>query len=169
MTRKRLAGSLGMPIFVLGVMSLASACSDTTVPGTTPVTPSVVVSPTPDATGVPPTDTVTMVLDVAMDSASCAARFTLHQGTDTTGGAVPGHVAFADGYRMMMFVPDAAMDPGTGYFAQMRDSVMVRQDMDGMMGGGGTMGGGQMMMFMEPPAGALRVGSGMGWRFTTGS
>jgi len=55
------------------------------------------------------------------------------------------------------------MAAGTTYFAHMRDSVMVRQ------GGGGMMGGGQMMMFMEPPTGAMRMGGGMGWKFTTGS
>jgi hypothetical protein len=150
-------------LFVL--LGAVGACSDSTAP--TPVTPTVAVSPAPNATGVGRGDTVLMTLDMPMDSASCLNRFILHVG-DTTGMIVPGHMEFADGYRQMMFIPDGPMDAGTEYFAHMRDSVMVRSDTDGMGGMGGMMGG-QMMMFMDPPAGAMRIGGGMGWRFTTGT
>jgi hypothetical protein len=155
------SGFRAVAVLTLGV---AGACGDSTSPEPTPVTPAVTVAPIPNSTGVARSDTVMMTLDMAMDSASCVTRFTLHQGSDTTGSTVPGHVAFTDGYHRMMFVPDGLLEAGTEYFAHMRDSVMVGNRMGGMMTGDQM-----MMMLMEPPAGAMRVGSGMGWQFTTGS
>ena len=113
-------------------------------------------------------DTIEMMVNVAMDTASCRARFTLHVG-DSTGAVVPGGMRYGAGYQQMLFVPDALLQPGTRYFVHMQDSVMVGNGMGGM----GTMGGRQqpmqMMMFTQPPAGAMRMGAGMGWYFTTGN
>lgn len=149
---------------VVLALGAAMACGDSTSRGA-PVTPSVTVSPVANATGVSRSDTVMMTLDLAVDSASCASRFHLRM-RDSTGTDVPGHMAFADGYRRMMFIPDAPLEPNAHYFAHMRDSVMVGTGMGGM----GNMGGQhQMMMFMQPPAGAMRMSDGMGWGFTTGN
>jgi hypothetical protein len=145
----------------------AAACSDSLMLGTTTVNVSA-VAPAPNAVNVARGDTIRMWLDMPVDSTSCAMRFTLHVG-DSTGPAVPGRMLFGDGYRQMMFVPDSMMRPGTRYFAHMRDSVMMRRAMhdDGM--GGQMMGGSWMMMTGQMPQGAVRMGDGMGWAFTTGS
>jgi hypothetical protein len=88
--------------------------------------------------------------------------------SDSAGAGVPGRMMFGDGYRQMMFVPDSLMQPGTRYFAHMQGGVMMRESMhdDGM---GGQMGGRPTMMIDQMPQGAVRMGDGMGWAFTTGS
>lgn len=131
------------------------------------VTPSVTVAPAPNASNVARGDTIEMMVNMAMDTASCRARFTLHVG-DSTGAAVPGRMRFGNGYQQMMFVPDSLLRPGTRYFAHMRDSVTVGDGLGGvgMMGRQQTM---MIMMFTQPPAGATRMGAGMGWYFTTGN
>lgn len=145
--------------------ALAAGCKDSTSAVAPTVAASVTVSPAPNASNVPRGDTIEMMANVALDSASCGARFSLHVG-DSTGAVVPGHMRFGDGYQRMMFVPDSALQPGTRYLAHMRDSVMVGNGMGGM----GMMGGQrQTMMFTQLPAGAMRMGAGMGWSFTTGS
>lgn len=151
------------------VIAVAAACAGSTMPGTGAVSASVTaVSPAPNALSVSRGDTIEMTVDMPMDSASCRARFTLHVG-DSAGVAVPGHMRYGDGYRQMMYVPDSLLQPGTRYFAEMRDSVMVGDGMGGMSDQGMMGGQHQTMMFAQIPAGATRMGSGMGWYFTTGS
>jgi hypothetical protein len=156
------------PLVLVPLLSVAIAvgCTNVTDPVASAVTPSVTVSPAPNASNVARGDTIVMSVNLAMDTASCRTRFTLHLG-DSTGAAVPGHMRFGNGYQQMRFVPDSPLQPGTRYFALMRDSVMVGDGMGGM----GMMGRQQSMMvlmFTQPPAGAIRVGAGMGWSFTTG-
>lgn len=145
----------------------AAACSDSTAPDATPISASVTLAPTPNAVDVSRADTIRMWFDMPVDSASCLMRFTLHM-SDSTGAGVPGRMMFGDGYRQMMFVPDSLMQPGTRYLAHMQDGVMMRESMhdDGM---GGQMGGGRTMMIDQMPQGAVRMGDGMGWAFTTGN
>jgi len=154
---------------LLVVVALAglAACSDTAGPATAAVSVSA-VAPAPNAANVARGDTIRMWLDMPMDSASCAMRFTLHVG-DSTGTVVPGRMTFSDGYRQMMFVPNSLMQPGTRYFAHMRDSVMMRGGMHDNGMGGQMMGGGWMLMTGQMPQGAVRMGDGMGWSFTTGN
>ena len=154
-------------VAALLVAALGAACKGSTAPSST-VSASVVVSPTPNAMSVPRGDTIQMVVNMPMDTASCRARFTLHMG-DSTGVAVPGHMLFGDGYRQMLFVPDSLLGPGARYFAEMRDSVMVGDGMGGMSDQGMMGGQHQTMMFTQMPTGAIRMGSGMGWYFTTGT
>lgn len=154
-------------LLTVAAAAVAAACSDNSGPDMAPVSASVSVAPAPNAANVSRGDTIRMWFDMPVDSASCLNRFTLHM-ADSTGEAVPGRMMFGDGYRQMMFVPDSLMRAGTGYFAHMRDSVMMRETMhdDGM---GGQMGGGRMMTMDGIPAGATRMRDGMGWSFTTGN
>jgi hypothetical protein len=145
-----------------------AACSEAMMTGFGPVSTSVAVSPTPNASAVARTDTVRVRFDMPVDSVSCLTRFALHMG-DSTGTAVAGRMWFGDGYRQMMFVPDAPMQPGTRYFGHVRDSVMMRQGMHDSGMSGSMMGGGWMMMTGQMPAGAVRMSDGMGWSFTTGT
>lgn len=153
-----------VPLFAA---ALAAGCTSSTSPYDGTVTPSVTVSPAPNASGVSRGDSIEMMVNMTVDTASCRSRFTLHVG-DSTGAAVPGHMRYGDGYQQMMFVPDSLLRPGTRYFAHMRDSVMVGNGMGGMgmMGRQNTM---MIMMFTQPPSGATRMGDGMGWYFTTGN
>lgn len=123
------------------------------------------VSPAPNSPAVARADTIRLWMDMPMDSATCAMRFTLHRG-DSTGVEVPGRLRFGDSYRQMMFIPDSLLEPGARYFAHMRDSMMMGSGMhaDGM---GGQMMGGTQMMMGSLPAGVVRMGDGMGWSFTT--
>lgn len=151
----------------VGLPVLAAACSDGTGPGADPAPASLVVSPSPAAVNVGRGDTIHVRFSVAVDSASCAARFLLHRG-DANGSMVPGQMRFADGYRHMMFIPDSMMAPQQRFFVHMRDGMMTRGGMPGNMGGG--MGGGPHTMLMTPPTGAMRMGDGgVGWGFSTGS
>lgn len=155
---------------LIRAVAMVAAVACNTDEGSAPVWTSLTLSPPPNAVGVSRGDTLRMWFDMPVDSASCAARFTLHTG-DTLGPAVAGHMRFADGYRQMMLVPDAPMAPSSLHFAHMRDSMMTREGWSGGMGGGmmGTgMMGGRRMMFGAMPAGAVRMGDGMGWSFTTG-
>ena len=148
------------------------ACKSATAPENSQVIASAVLAPAPNASAVSRSDSVVMTFGTSVDTASCRARFALHMG-DSTGALVPGHMTFGNGYRRMSFIPDSLLHPGTRYFAQMDDSVMVGNGAGGMMGGqmGGMSGTGgtQVMMFTQPPAGAVRMTAGMGWYFTTGS
>ena len=158
-------------LVTLLAVGVVAACSNSTEPGSTTVTSSVTVAPAPNAMNVARTDTIAMMFDMPVDTASCRSRFTLHMG-DSTGAAVAGHMRFGNGYQRMLFVPDSLLRPGMQYFVHMRDSVMVGNGMGGMgdMGGTGMMSGGhQVMMFTRMPAGAMRMSDGMGWSFTTGS
>ncbi len=153
-------------LFIAAVLVAGTAaCSDPSSPATV-VTSSVVVAPTPGAAGVARGDTIRMWLDLPMDSAWCATRFVLHRG-DSLGPMVPGRTRLADGYRQMMFVPDSLLAPGTRYFAHLRDSLMTREGWGGGMMGGSRMDGPRRMMIGDMPAGAVRVGGGVGWAFTT--
>lgn len=143
---------------------LLAACSDSTMPGTNVIVSA--TSPAPNATGVSRGGTIGLLMDMPMDSASCAMRFTLHRG-DSTGAEVPGRLQFGDGYRRMMFIPVSLLEPGTLYFAHMRDGMTMGSGMHTNGMGGQVMGGGRMMMG-SLPAGAVRMGDGMGWSFTTG-
>lgn len=155
-----------LPVLVgLLLIATAGGCKDSTSASATTVTPSVAVSPAPNAMNVARGDTVEMMVNMAMDTASCRARFSLHVG-DSTGAAVSGHMRFGDGYQQMMFLPDSLLRPGTRYFAHMRDSVMVGNGMGGM-GMMGRQSNMMIMMFTQPPAGVTRMGDGMGWYFTT--
>lgn len=157
-----------LPVLIaLLLVATAGGCKDSTSSVASTVAPSVTVSPAPNAMNVARGDTIEMMVDMAMDTASCRARFTLHV-ADSTGAAVPGHVRYGNGYQQMMFVPDSLLRPGTRYFAHMQDSVMVGNGMGGM-GMMGRQNGMMIMMFTQPPAGAMRMGAGMGWYFTTGS
>jgi hypothetical protein len=159
-------------LVALFLVATAAGCKDSTDTASSTVTPSLTVSPAPNAMHVARGDAIGLMVDRALDTASCRARFTLRVG-DSTGALVPGRMQFGDGYRQMMFVPDAPLQAGTRYVAHMRDSVMVGNGMGGMgMMGGTAMMGGQnqmmVMMFTQMPAGAMRMGDGMGWYFTTG-
>jgi len=112
-------------LFAVGVVA---ACSNSTEPGSTTVSPSVTVAPAPNAMNVARGDTIAMMLDMPMDTASCRARFTLHVG-DSTGAAVGGHMRFGNGYQRMMFVPDSLLRPGTRYYVHVRDGMMVGDGM----------------------------------------
>lgn len=156
-----------LTIVTLLAVGVVAACSDSTGPGSATANPSVTVAPAPDAMNVARSDTISMMFDMPMDTASCRSRFTLHIG-DSAGVAVAGRMRFGNGYQRMMFVPDSLLRPGTRYFIHMRDSMMVGNGMGGM----GMMGRQHqvtIMMFTQPPAGATRMGDGMGWYFTTGS
>ena len=154
-------------LVTLLAVGVASACSDATAPGSTTVSPSVTVAPSPNALNVARGDSVSMMFDMPMDTASCRSRFTLHMG-DSTGAAVAGRMRYGNGYQRMMFVPDSLLRPGTRYFVHMRDSMMVGNGTGGM-----SMMGRQhlmtIMMFTQPPAGATRMSDGIGWSFTTGN
>jgi hypothetical protein len=141
-----------------------AACSDTTTPGTSVTVAS--ISPAPGAVGVARGDTIGLLMDMPMDSASCVMRFTLHRG-DSTGAEVPGRLRFDDSYRRMSFIPDSLLDPETRYFAHMRDGGMMASGVH-IGGMGGQMMGGRMMMGAMP-AGTVRMKDGMGWSFTTGN
>ena len=159
-------------IGAIAVVGLSAGCSDPTAVNS-PVSASVsALSPAPNASNVSRRDSIMLWTDMPMDSASCLARFSLHMG-DATGPVVPGHMAFGDGYRRMMFVPDSMLRPGATYFAHAQDGMMSRGTWSGgtMMGGGMGSGmmGGQPMMFDNPPTGAMRMSDGMGWTFTTGA
>lgn len=150
----------------LACVLLAGACTGMTEPAATTVTVSAVF-PAPDAGGVGRGDTVRLWMDMPMDSAGCATRFSLHVG-DSTGAEVPGRVVFGNAYRQMMFVPDTPLLPGTRYFAHARNGMIMRGGMHDD-GRGGMMGGGGMMtMSGGLPPGAVRLSDGMGWAFTTG-
>ena len=155
------------------VLAGTAACSNRmgseTMMGTGTTAMSVsAVTPLPNTASASRADTIRMWLDMPMDSASCATRFTLHMG-DSTGPAVPGRMTFMDGYRQMMFVPDSLMRPGTQYFAHMRDSVMMREPMHANGMGGMMAEAGMGMMTGRMPAGVGRMSNGVGWAFTTGS
>lgn len=152
-------------LFVLPALVALGACSEP-MSGNVSVTVSA-TSPAPNAMGVTRGDTIGLLMDMPMDSASCAMRFTLHRG-DSTGPEVSGRFSFGDGYRRMMFIPDSLLEPDTRYFAHMRDSMMMGSGMHANDMGGQMMGGGRMMMG-SLPAGAVRMGDGMGWSFTTGN
>jgi hypothetical protein len=152
-------------LVTLLTVGVVAACSESTGPGSATVNPSVSVAPAPNAMNVSRGDSVSMMTDMPIDTASCRSRFTLHAG-DGTGSVVAGRMRFGNGYQRMMFVPDSLLRPGTRYFVHMQDSVMVGSGMGGM----GMMGDqNQMMMFTRMPAGAMRMSDGMGWYFTTGS
>lgn len=124
-----------------------------------------VVSPAPGASEVARDGPVTMDVPMAMDTAGCAGRMLLHVG-DSLGPLVPTHMAFADGGRRMAIHPDPVLAPRTTYFVHVHDSMATA-------GGTGMMRGGmcascRQMMVLEPPAGAVRMGGGVGWAFTTG-
>ncbi len=149
------------------IAAAGTACVNSTMPGSSTVSASVTaVSPTPNTLSAARGDTVVMTVSMPMDTASCRSRFTLHMG-DSTGAAVPGHMSYGGDYTRMMFVPDSLLQPGTRYFAEMRDSVMVGDGMGGMSGSGMMGGQHQTMMFAQMPTGAIRMQSGMGWYFTT--
>lgn len=152
--------------FAVAALLALAACADATMPGATTVNVSA-IAPAPNASGVARGDTIRLWMDMPMDSASCAMRFSLHRG-DSTGAEVPGRLRFGEGYRQMMFIPDSLLAPGTRYFAHMRDSMMMGSGthMDGM--GRQMMGGGRMMMG-SLPAGVTPMSDGMGWSFTTGN
>lgn len=147
-------------------------CKGATAPETAQLVASLSLAPSPNAMGVTPRDSVVMTFGTSVDTASCRARFALRM-VDSTGALIPGHMTFGDGYRRMTFTPDSALHPGSRYFAEMGDSVIVGNGTGGMMGGqmGGMGGSGavQRMMFPQPPPGAIRMAAGMGWYFTTGS
>ncbi len=156
-------------IAAVGLVAVAAACADSTAPGTGMASASVTaVTPAPNAVSVSRGDTIGMTVDMPMDTASCRVRFTLHMG-DSAGAVVSGHMRFGSGYRQMTFVPDSVLQPNTRYFAHMRDRVFVGDGMGGMSMQGMMGGQSQMMTFSQLPAGAMRMGSGMGWYFTTGS
>ena len=154
---------------LLALVALAgvAACWESMGPGMTAVSVSALF-PAPDAAGVARGDTIRLTLDMPMDSAGCAARFTLHVG-DSSGMAVAGRILFGDGYRQMMFVPDSLLEPGTRYFAHLRDGMVMRPGMQGNSMGGMMDGGGMMLMAGQMPRGAVRMAGGMGWAFTTGN
>lgn len=145
---------------------LAAACGGATGPGPVAATLSA-VSPAPNAAGVARGDTVRLWLDMPMDSAGCVMRFSLHVG-DSTGAEVPGRVMFGDGYRQMLFVPEAPLQPGTRYFAHVRDGMTMRGGMHDNGMGGMMNAGGMMTMTGGMPPGVMRMRDGMGWSFTTG-
>jgi Big-like domain-containing protein len=152
-------------VILLGV----AACGGDTTAVLAPVsTPVLALRPAPNASSVSRRDTVMLQLGVSMDSASCASRFHLQMG-DSTGAMVPGHFAYGDAYRRMMFVPDSMLQAGSTYFVHVQDGMMS----GGTMMGGGGMGSGMQsgtpMMLDQPPAGAMRLSDGMGWTFTTGA
>lgn len=149
---------------VLFALLALAACTDSNMPAGSTVNVSA-VAPAPNAQNVARGDTLGMVMDMPMDSASCAMRFTLHLG-DSTGAEIPGRLLFSDGYRRMMFIPDTLLAPGTRYFAHMRDSMMMGGALHGDGMGGQMMGGSQMMMG-SMPAGVVTMSDGMGWFFTT--
>ena len=153
---------------LLALVALAgvAACWESMGPGMTAVSVSALF-PAPDAAGVARGDTIRLALDMPMDSTDCATRFTLHVG-DSSGRAVPGRILFGDGYRQMMFVPDSLLEPGTRYFAHLRDGMVMRPAMHGNGMGGMMDGGGMMLMTGQMPPGVLRMADGMGWTFTTG-
>lgn len=128
------------------------------------------LSPAPGARDVSPGDTVRLQMDMPMDSASCAMRFTLHRG-DSLGAEVPGRVLFDDGDRRMLFIPASRLEPGMSYFAHMRDGMTMSSAAhggNGMMGRQAMMSG-STMMTGTIPAGAIRMSDGMAWSFTTGN
>lgn len=150
---------------LMAVLAGATGCMDSMHDATVAVSVSA-VSPAPSAGAVARGDTIRSWMDMPMDSASCAMRFTLHV-DDSLGAPVAGRLLFADGYREMMFVPDSLLQPGTSYFAHMRDGMTMP---GGMHSGasGGMMGGGTMMMSGHMPPGVVRMADGMGWTFSTG-
>lgn len=154
---------------VLGAIVILAGCSSSMDEGMA-VTVTASVSPAGNATGVSRSTVITMDAGMPMDTALCAERMLLHLG-DSAGPLVPGTVTWEDGNRRMVFRPDAPLAPNTAYFVHVRDSMMTTGGMtDGMMGGGGMMGSSDMhSMMMQPPTGAMRMGDGMGWIFTTGS
>lgn len=128
------------------------------------------LSPAPGARDVSPGDTVRLQMDMPMDSASCAMRFTLHRG-DSRGAEVTGRVRFDDGERSMLFIPESPLEPGMVYFAHMRDGMTMSSAAhggNGMMGRDAMMSG-STMMAGTIPAGAIRMSDGMAWSFTTGN
>ena len=146
---------------VVTAAALAACSSSTDV--TTPVSVSAVVSPAANAVGVSRGAAVTMDAGMSMDTASCSGRMLLHVG-DSTGPLVPAQMTWDNGNRRMVLQPSALLAPMTTYFVHVRDSMMTAS--------GGTMGGGmngmRPMMFDQPPTGAMRMGDGMAWTFTTG-
>ena len=160
--------------------ALVTACSREVMGPTSgaPISATVTLSPMPGATDVSRGAPIEVHFGNAMDSTSCASRFTLHRG-DTSGVAVPGRMTWDRDHQHMRFMPDSMMAPGTQYYVHMRDSMMTRESMMSgstihMGGMGGVEGGehrmsGSPMMFDQPPAGARRARDGMRWSFTTGS
>jgi hypothetical protein len=152
---------------VLGLLVAIAACSNSDDRMAIDVTAS--VSPGANATAVPRTAVMTMDAGLVMDTAFCAGRMLLHVG-GSTGPLVPGRMTWENGNRRMVFRPDSLLAPMTTYFVHVRDSMMTSDAMAGsMMSGGMTGSGGMHSMTMQPPAGGMRMGDGMGWTFTTGS
>ena len=129
----------------------------------------VALAPAPGSSSAARADTVRLSMSMPMDSASCAARFTLHRG-DSLGPEVPGRVRYDEGNRRMLFIPDVPLEPATPYFAHMRDGMAMssaaHSGSGGMMVAGGMMGSATMMTGAIP-TGAVRMSDGMGWSFTT--
>lgn len=153
------------PIFAFSAIVALGACSESMTSNASVTVSS--VSPAPYAVDVAHSDTIEILMEMPMDSASCALWFTLHR-NDSTGAEIPGRFRFGDGYRRMMFIPDSLLEPATRYFAHMRDSMTMNTGMHGN-GMGGQMVGGGRMMTGSLPSGAVRMRDGMGWSFTTGN
>jgi hypothetical protein len=172
-------------VALVAVGGLVGGCSrKASTPGEgTPVSSVVALSPAPQATSVPRGAAIGVEFGYPTDSASAAARFTVHMG-DSSGPVVPGRMMWDSSYRHMTFVPDSVLSPGTTYTVYMHNGMMTLGSMMGGestgMGGRGGMGGmrgmaggrpgmpGSPMMFSQAMPGAMRTGAGMMWSFTTG-
>ena len=157
----------GLAVAMLALAGVVACSNADATPGAVSVSVST-VSPAPNAEGIARGDTVRLMLVMPTEPALVATRLTLHVG-DSTGPMVPGRMVFGDGHRLLMFVPDSLMEPGTRYFAQVWFGVMARRSPSSSGMDSTMMGGSRMSTTGQIPQGAWRMDDGMGWEFTTGS